>query len=275
MKNQQEPGSEPYPTTQKPPWIEEARPPEAAAFDELLRGEAIDEDAQRGIPEELAGVWFAILRGELALVDSFYTPERWYAALAPSAASRPVEPACRRLLARLLLGESQKQTGLECGLGAATLSSTLRRTLSGIGVLVQPCKAPPLLALMARAGVGAETVRARFSTLRRATIDYRIVSVARPEVRFASRLSRAQYAVFCRLVEGATHAEIALDRKRSERTVANQIAAVFRRLSISGRGELVARVVAEASSRSFGDDALRVAPADARYGMSCSTAVSR
>jgi DNA-binding CsgD family transcriptional regulator len=234
-------------------------PRRTLTFGEFSRSEAIDADAQHGVTEDLAGVWFAILRGDVTLVDSFYTPERWFAALAPNATAIAVVPAYRLLLTRLLLGESQKQTAIDCGLSVATLSSTLHRTLAGIGVPAQPCKAPPMLALMARAGVGAESVRARFSALRRGTSEYRIVSVARPERKLASLLTRSQYAVLCRFVEGQTYAEIALARGRSQRTVANQVAALFRRLGVSGRGELVARVTASVASGSVADDELPVA----------------
>jgi DNA-binding NarL/FixJ family response regulator len=103
---------------------------------------------------------------------------------------------------------------------------------------------------MARAGIGTETVLARFSTLRHEPFEYRIVSVARPELQLAPLLSRAQYAVLCRYVEGRTHAEIARERCRSERTVANQVATLFRRLGVSGRGELIARLVSDVSSKS-------------------------
>ena len=41
------------------------------------------------------------------------------------------------------------------------------------------------------------------------------------------------------LLEGRSHAEIARARRTSTRTIANQVSAIFRRLNISGRGELM------------------------------------
>ena len=92
-------------------------------FDAHKRRAAIDVDAQHASTGELSAVWLGVLRGELVIADAFYTPERWYAALAPCRAARPVEPSYRRLLMHLLLGESQKQTAVSYGISDATVSS--------------------------------------------------------------------------------------------------------------------------------------------------------
>jgi DNA-binding CsgD family transcriptional regulator len=46
------------------------------------------------------------------------------------------------------------------------------------------------------------------------------------------------------LVEGASYGEIARRRGTSTRTIANQITAVFRRMRVSGRSELLLRLFA-------------------------------
>jgi DNA-binding CsgD family transcriptional regulator len=55
-------------------------------------------------------------------------------------------------------------------------------------------------------------------------------------------LPAAELAVIRQLVEGHSYAEIAAERGTSTRTIANQITAVFRRLRVSGRNELVQRL---------------------------------
>jgi DNA-binding CsgD family transcriptional regulator len=56
-----------------------------------------------------------------------------------------------------------------------------------------------------------------------------------------ARLTPAEHSVACALVLGRSHAEIARERGVSPRTVASQLAAVFRKAGVSGRRELAAR----------------------------------
>ena len=60
--------------------------------------------------------------------------------------------------------------------------------------------------------------------------------------------------MICWLVEGLCYDEIARRRGTSTRTIANQISAVFRRMRVSGRNDLVQRLFA-------GDDAMNRLPA--------------
>jgi DNA-binding CsgD family transcriptional regulator len=62
-----------------------------------------------------------------------------------------------------------------------------------------------------------------------------------------ARLTPAELAVALLLLEGKTYEEIAAARRRAVRTIANQVASVFRKLGISSRSQLVAQ---------YGDDIL-------------------
>jgi DNA-binding CsgD family transcriptional regulator len=53
-------------------------------------------------------------------------------------------------------------------------------------------------------------------------------------------LTPAESEVVAHLLKGRSNAEIAALRRASERTVANQVASVFRKLGVSSRLELVA-----------------------------------
>jgi DNA-binding CsgD family transcriptional regulator len=55
-------------------------------------------------------------------------------------------------------------------------------------------------------------------------------------------LTAAEKAVVGDVARGATNAEIAKARGRSTRTIANQLASVYRKLGVSGRAELSARL---------------------------------
>lgn len=57
------------------------------------------------------------------------------------------------------------------------------------------------------------------------------------------RLSGAELSIVESVLQGATNCEIARERGSSARTVAHQIAAVYRKLGVSSRGELAARLL--------------------------------
>ena len=55
-------------------------------------------------------------------------------------------------------------------------------------------------------------------------------------------LTAAEMAVARAVVEGKSNAEIARERGRSPRTIANQVAAIFKKLGVSSRLELARRL---------------------------------
>lgn len=62
---------------------------------------------------------------------------------------------------------------------------------------------------------------------------------ARPQL---SGLSSAEHEVLDLLVEGLSNAQIARRRRVAVRTVANQIAAIFRKVGVHSRVELIAQL---------------------------------
>src|SRR5262249_9093794 len=88
------------------------------------------------------------------------------------------------------------------------------------------------------------------ATFSRFVIDGRelsVAAIARPDGSLARLLPAAELDVIRSLVEGCTDQQIARQRGTSTRTIANQISAVFRRLGVSGRNELVQRLFFESS----------------------------
>jgi DNA-binding CsgD family transcriptional regulator len=72
-------------------------------------------------------------------------------------------------------------------------------------------------------------------------------------VRIDERLTPAEAEVARSMAAGLTNDEIALGRRTSSRTVANQVASIFRKLGVGSRRELVAlasRLSADRSRRS-------------------------
>ncbi|MFW6050714.1 MAG: response regulator transcription factor [Myxococcota bacterium] len=64
------------------------------------------------------------------------------------------------------------------------------------------------------------------------------VATASTDALSACGLTRAEQDVVAHLLEGASNAEIARRRGTSPRTVANQLACVFRKLGVSSRQEV-------------------------------------
>jgi DNA-binding CsgD family transcriptional regulator len=83
------------------------------------------------------------------------------------------------------------------------------------------------------------------------------ISVGRPDNALSEWLSPAEYAVTRLLIEGKSYQEMAVLRKTSKRTVANQLASAFHRLGISGRAELLCLL----AKRQLGSRFSRVQPA--------------
>lgn len=69
---------------------------------------------------------------------------------------------------------------------------------------------------------------------------YAVLWFARPKA-WAGKLTVAEYEVATMLVAGRSNTEIASQRRVSVRTVANQIASLYRKLGVRSRAELSAR----------------------------------
>jgi DNA-binding NarL/FixJ family response regulator len=97
-------------------------------------------------------------------------------------------------------------------------------------------------------GVSKQTVATHLSRAReklglRNRLDLITLFVAPPSAVeagpwWAASLSRSERDVVVAVLEGKSHRQIAIERGRSVRTVANQVGSVFRKLGISSRAEL-------------------------------------
>jgi len=150
-----------------------------------------------------------------------------------------------QILERLLLGESAKSLAIELNLSQSTIASGLKRTLEGMGLKLLPSRLPLGLAVL------VHHARGRAAVAMQRHVDsssHRLVLSAR----FASLddiLSPAVLDVIFQFAQGSSHAEIAAHRRTSQRTVANQIAAAFQRLGVSGRTQLLKYLVFAPLSR--------------------------
>lgn len=214
------------------------------SIDIELRRFAVTVEREAGALLEVASLWAGLKSGDLSVADAFFTTERWCLLLKCHTASEGLKPSppklSVRILEEMLCGESCKSLALTMLLAHSTVSQYAKQALCEMGLCCTPGRVHPMLALAAHAArYGRQGVQCRSALFARAGQSYRVASVRRPEFVLASRLAPAELDVVCSLVEGKPHSEIARSRGTSERTVANQLGAAFRRLGVSGRGELV------------------------------------
>jgi DNA-binding NarL/FixJ family response regulator len=218
-----------------------------------LREQAIKADAAAQIDINLALFWRESMGGLCTVVDDFFTDERCYLVLSPTLGrpERPIVGRRREILEAVLCGEGQKNIAMDKGLAPSTVALNARLALESLGLTCKPSRVHPLLMLAARASRDPHsTLSATLSFVQRGAEQLRVVAMARPDRRLAKGVPPAERAVVRALIEGQSYADIAVTRGTSTRTIANQITAVFRRMQVSGRSELLERLfVAEGTGR--------------------------
>lgn len=213
------------------------------------RRAAIAADAISTESANLLELWRELARGSTKVVDSFFSADRCYLLLANNVGAEPIGPRRQEILEAVLSGLRQKNIAIDLGLAPSTVALNSRLALQSLGVSCRPSRAHPLLMLAARATAEAppDVARsARFVSADGETL--RVIGAPRPDGDLRKLLPSAELSVIRSLVEGFSYEEIAQLRGTSTRTIANQITAVFRRLRVSGRNELVQRLFFEGAS---------------------------
>jgi DNA-binding NarL/FixJ family response regulator len=121
--------------------------------------------------------------------------------------------------------EQQVATALQCGMGDKAIAHSLGLSNSAVAEYTARLRrklgclpGEELLALNGNRGTMDPAVR----------------------LRLLERLTPAEHMVACSLVTGLSHDQIARERGTSSRTVASQVASLFRKVGVSGQRELVA-----------------------------------
>lgn len=223
--------------------------PALAKPDRSLRPGAVTADMTATTELPLAMLWRELTRGVSVVVDGFFHGERCYLLVGKRAAPLAALHGRRlEILEAVLNGERQKNIALDRDLAPSTVALNSRLGLEALGVSHRPSRAHPLLMLAARAASLQLPGGAKCSTLvTDQGRELRVLSIPRPDLALEAVLPAAELSVIRSLVEGACYREIARARGTSTRTIANQISAVFRRLRVSGRNELVQRLFVDGS----------------------------
>jgi DNA-binding NarL/FixJ family response regulator len=212
---------------------------------QALRREAIAADTSGTTDVNLVLLWRELARGTSLVVDEFFCEDRCYLVLALRTDGRaaPIEGRRLEILEAVLGGVRQKNVAIDLKLAPSTVALNSRLGLEALGVCGKPSRAHPLLMLAANAINQTTLVSARCSSfVTHGDRELRVIGITRPDRHLSSCLPPAELAVIRCLIEGLSYREIARQRGTSTRTIANQITAVFRRMRVSGRNELVQRL---------------------------------
>lgn len=222
---------------------------------ETLRVAGEVADTQHSEPFDVSILWHELCRGTWRFVSTFSSHARCYAILRESAGQHPPDPRLTKMLALAMSGQSRKVLAFDMNLSVSTVSGSVQACLRSMGL---ECRHAPVLLIMAacHARLGRPTAPVcRASRLEFEGESYIVVSARQPDLNLPSRLSEAEASVVHELVSGLSYAEIAEKRATSVRTVANQIAAAFRKLGVSGRQAMVEWLLTNARPRDSRDGA--------------------
>lgn len=216
---------------------------------ETLQDLAQRADATTNTEVPLAMIWNQLASGTCTVVEGFFGPARCYLVLSLNErGAREWRGLRLEILERILSGQCQKIVALDLGLAPSTVAMNAREALEAMGGSGRPSRAHPLLMLAAKSARARDFSRvASSSFVCGSESELRVLSVLRPERHLSAALPRAESSVLHQLVEGRSHAEIATLRGTSVRTIANQLASLFRRLSVSGRSDLIHALFASAA----------------------------
>ncbi|MDQ2642944.1 MAG: helix-turn-helix transcriptional regulator [Myxococcota bacterium] len=201
---------------------------------------------------ELGRFWHELVAGEWKAESLEYgkTHVSMYVSAVPASRRSALPAAELGVLRRILLGEPQKVIAMTDYLSCSSISATNHRALARLGL---PCciwNIPVLLFMAAHEAHGlSRPAAARLSFVGLGQRKLWEVSAPWPDAELKGLLSRAELAVARLSLSGYAHHEIAHVRRASPRTVANQLSSVFRKAGVSGRTELVCKLL-----RKPGDD---------------------
>ncbi|HEX7604104.1 MAG TPA: helix-turn-helix transcriptional regulator [Polyangiaceae bacterium] len=128
----------------------------------------------------------------------------------------------RRVLGRAMGGCPNKSIAIDLRLAGSTIAGYLAAAARKLGV-----------------GSRVELIRTCHRDATRA--PPRVAAPAELTAATLARLTPAENDVVLGILSGQSNAEIAARRRRSTRTVANQIASIYRKLGVSSRSDLAAR----------------------------------
>lgn len=207
----------------------------STAREALRRAVVAREQARSGRRRAESRLWPALVAGQWTLVDAFHAGGTRYIVAyknpSRSAALRALQPRERIILEHVLAGRSGKWISLELGLSEPTVARIVQSAARRLG-------------LVGTAGLAGARTAAFTAIGEIGSSDELAIARMAPAVAALVVLSRTEQQIVSCLLRGMQVNAIAWERGRSPRTVAHQIDSIYRKLGVSSRRELVARLVA-------------------------------
>jgi DNA-binding CsgD family transcriptional regulator len=224
--------------------------------------EAVAKDDSSASPQaetmRLSVLWAELIAGTCKIESTTFSEQRCALVVTSERNPGPALAMPSRhadIIERSLVDCARKSVAIDLGLCSSSVAESLKHGFSFMGLSCWPSRIPLLLVMAAHAHRSRALDRSAVVVVADTEhFSRRTISVSRPDNELASRLTPAEYAVTRLLVEGRSHVEMARLRETSTRTVANQLAAAFHRLGVSGRAELLGllskrRAAVETSTR--------------------------
>jgi DNA-binding NarL/FixJ family response regulator len=193
----------------------------------------------------LSRIWAALRSGAAVVKGVEQNAERLYITLERRKPRMSTSRILRRrldVLERLLLGDSGKVIAYDLDLSMSTIATDRIMACRALGLDAETSRKPMFLVMAVHAALGMiESV----AQIHSASETQTLLSVERPDRQVGCRLTTTEFQVLVDIVDGFTHAEVAHRRGKSIRTIANQLASVFHKLRVSGKGSLLALLARE------------------------------
>ena len=189
--------------------------------------------------EESFDLWQGLVEGRWSIVDHFAGGSRRYYVIIrnpPEARSiRGLTRPERTAIGYVIAGTSNKVAAYALGLTESAYSRTAHRAMRKLGVRTRAA----LIELAGRFGSGSPRASADVDVHALALSGLELPVLSLPEIPCPATFTTAERAVARLVASGKSNAEIASERATSERTVANQLASMYRKCGVSTREELV------------------------------------
>ena len=185
-------------------------------------------------------LWPALVEGRWSLVDTFESDGRRFIVARHNTSEpqdpRALSPDARRVAALLARGLANKEIGYELGLSPSRVAGIVADVMRSLGASTR------LEVIARREGADAMSDERDAYTLQLGDETLMVVSTP-ATVPIPMSLSPSEGEVLRLLLMGLSNLEIAERRGTSVKTVANQVSAIFRRLRVGSRHELLARLL--------------------------------
>jgi len=213
-----------------------------------------------------ASLWSSLCEGRLRFADQRRDSLRNLLVFVEREATQvrrsALKPRRRQILEMILSGLSENTIGIELDVAASTVCAEFRRAMESFGLSTRLSALPVTLPQLRHLALSGESIESSSGWFEESVPACTTIALPRLDLALAERLSPAELDVCRRLLDGSTHEAIALERRTSVRTTANQLATVFAKLKVSGRLQLLAALAAGKFQGPPAPIPVRLAPRD-------------